>query len=101
MSRRKMPGLPSWVSEWAMESYNLEFARPEFCQYLSSNLAILAHALFIDGHLLDEIDTIYTIKDKRKVFELAIKLEEWLKLRDKSMLVHTIVTSKRWRARQC
>ena len=87
MSRRTMPELPSWVPEWTMESCEeaLEFARPEFSQYLSGNLAIQGNALFVNGYLLDEIDTIYAIKDKNNVFELVIKLEEWLKQRDKSM----------------
>jgi hypothetical protein len=63
----------------------LEFALPEFSQYLSGNPAILDNALFVNGHLLDKIDTIYAIKDEKNVFELVIKVEEWLKKRDKSM----------------
>ena len=44
----------------------LEFALPEFSQYLSGNPAILDNALFVNGHLLDKIDTIYAIKDGKK-----------------------------------
>lgn len=83
MSRRTMPKLPSWVPEWTMESCEeaLEFARPEFSKYLSGNPAIQGNALVVDGHLLDEVDTIYTIRDQQDVLELVIRLEEWLKRR--------------------
>lgn len=87
MSRRTMPKLPSWVPEWTMESCEeaLEFARPEFSRCLSGNPAIRGNALLVNGHLLDEIDTIYAIKDEKDVLELVIRLEEWLKQRDNSM----------------
>jgi hypothetical protein len=41
--------------------------------------------LFVDGHLLDQIDTIYAIKSEKDVLELVIRLEEWLMQRDNSM----------------
>jgi hypothetical protein len=87
MSRRTKPKRASWVPEWTMESCPeaLEFARPEFSQYLSGNPAIQGNALFVDGHLLDEIDTTYAIKDEKDVFKLVIQLEEWLMQRENSM----------------
>ena len=63
----------------------IEFALPKFSRCLACNPAIKGHSLFVDGHLLDEIDTIYSINDKKEVLELVVRLEEWLKERDKTM----------------
>jgi hypothetical protein len=87
ISRRVMPKLPSWVPEWTMAPCEeaLEFAALEFSRCLSCNPIIDGKSLFVDGHLLDEIDTIYPIKDPKDVLELSVRLEEWLKNRDKTM----------------
>ena len=87
MSRRAMPKLPSWVPEWTMAPCEeaLEFAVPEFSRCLACNPFIEGNSLFVDGHLLDEIETIYSIKDLKEVLELFIRLEGWLKDRNKTM----------------
>lgn len=87
ISWRTMPELPSWVPEWTMASCEeaLEFALPESSRCLAYNPAIKGHALFVDGHLLDEIDNIYSINNEKEVLELVVRLEEWLKERDKTM----------------
>lgn len=87
MPRRTMFKLPSWIPEWTMASCEeaLEFASPEFSRCLACNPAIKGKCLFIDGHLLDEIDTTYSINEENEVLELFVRLEEWLKQRDKSM----------------
>ncbi|PMD23464.1 hypothetical protein NA56DRAFT_72012 [Hyaloscypha hepaticicola] len=87
MSRRATPKLPSWVPELTMAPCEeaIEFATLEFSRCLSCNPFIDGKYLFVDGHLLDEIDTIYPIKDPKDVLELSVRLEEWLKNRDKTM----------------
>jgi len=86
MSRRTISELPSWVPEWTMESCSeaIEFARLEFSRLISPRPVIKGNALFVDGHLLDEIDEIFTIREDN-VLDIVIRLEEWLKKHGKSM----------------
>jgi len=85
--RRAMSKLPSWVPEWTMASCeeSIEFASPEFSRCLACNPAVEGKVLFIDGHLLDEVDIIYSINEENEVLELFVRLEEWLKQRGKSL----------------
>jgi len=80
MSWRTISELPSWVPEWTMESCGeaIAFAQPEFNTLISPRPVIKGNALFVDGHLLDEIDEIFTIKDDN-VLDIVIRLKEWLK----------------------
>ena len=75
-----------WVPEWTMESCGeaIEFARPEFSRLISPRPVIKSNALFVDGHLLDEIDEIFTIREDN-VLDIVIRLEEWLEKHSKSM----------------
>ncbi|CZR69111.1 uncharacterized protein PAC_19012 [Phialocephala subalpina] len=85
-SRRKKSEMPSWVPEWTMKSCGeaIVFARPEFSTLISPRLVIKDKALFVDGHLLDEIDEVFTIKDNN-VFDIVIRLEVWLEKHGKLM----------------
>jgi hypothetical protein len=77
MSRRTMSELPSWVPEWTMESCGeaIEFARLEFSRLISPRPVIKRNALFVDGHLLDEIDETFTIREDN-VLDIVIRLED-------------------------
>jgi len=45
----------------------------------------LDDSLFVDGHLIDEVDTTFSIKDDRALFELVVSLDRWLKQHSKDM----------------
>ena len=81
ITRRTMCGLPSWVPEWTMKTCEeaMEFASPKFSRCVLGNLAIQGESLFVDGHLLDEVDATFIVKDDREVPELVVMLDRWLR----------------------
>ncbi|KFA71993.1 hypothetical protein S40288_08080 [Stachybotrys chartarum IBT 40288] len=87
LSRRKMRGLPSWVPEWTMETCEeaIQFASHEFSRCLQGNPEVQGHSLYLNGHILDEVDTIFPINGDRAVFELVARLNSWLKQRDQNI----------------
>jgi hypothetical protein len=87
LSRRKMCGLPSWVPEWTMQTCEeaIEFASPEFSRCLQGNPEIQGHSLYVDGYLVDEVDTKFPINGDGAVFELVMSLDNWLKQHGKDM----------------
>ncbi|CAH0046052.1 unnamed protein product [Clonostachys solani] len=87
MSRRSMVSLPSWVPEWTMQPCEeaVEFASAEFSQCLRGNPVIHERSLFVDGHLVDTVDTTFSFSGDHEEFELVKRLEQWLKEHDKSL----------------
>lgn len=63
----------------------IEFASPEFSRCLQGDAEIQGNSLYLNGHIMDEVDNIFHINDDIAVFELVARLDGWLKQRDQDI----------------
>ncbi|KAF2189888.1 hypothetical protein K469DRAFT_49888 [Zopfia rhizophila CBS 207.26] len=84
-TRRTMKDLPSWVPEWtglnceeAIEYYRNDLGELYFSSLLRGNHLIQGYSLYVNAHILDQIDLVAPIGTDEQRVDLFARLETHL-----------------------